>query len=472
MKQCICFSLILLSSLSSWALQQPTTEFKDAVRLLDQWLDAQVAFDNLPGISVGIVKDQQLVWSKGFGMADIDKNIPAQANTIYSICSISKLFTSIAIMQLCDAGKLRLDDEVAAILPWFKIKQSYVDSGPITIRTLLTHSSGLPREADFPYWSDGNFPTKQQVIEKLKEQQTLSPTATYSHYSNLGMALLGFIVEEKSGIPYGRYVNDNVLKPLRLNDTRTYFPQELWGGKMSTGYSDRNRKGERKIINKFDTKGITPAAGYTSTVEDLARFTSWQFRLLKNGGTEILKASTLKEMHNVQYMDPNWRTTWGLGFKVSQLDGKTFVSHSGYCPGYQSMLMINVKDQLGFVVMINAVGTDPNKYFEGMRTILAKAIDCSLGIRGDDNLEDYCGLYGAKPWGGEMIVTPWGDKLALLTVPNDNPKYITLIKPVSKNTFRVVREDGELGEDVIFERDKTDNVVKVWRNSNYKVKMK
>src|SRR6188768_755629 len=229
----------------------------DAFRLLDKWLEAQVEYDNLPGISVGIVKDQELVWSGAYGKSDVAKNIAAQPSTIYSICSISKLFTSVAIMQLRDAGKLRLDDEVASILPWFSIKQQYADSGPITIRTLLTHSSGLPREADFPYWVESSFPTKEQIIQKLKEQQTLYPASTYFQYSNLGISLLGYIVEQTSGIPYDQYVNDNILKPLRLADTRPYFPKELWHGKMATGYSELNRKGERRMLEAFETKGIT-----------------------------------------------------------------------------------------------------------------------------------------------------------------------------------------------------------------------
>jgi CubicO group peptidase (beta-lactamase class C family) len=463
---------LLLAAHTCIAYCQTTpSENADALRLLDEWFKAQAEYDNLPGISVGIVKDQELIWSKGYGKADIAKNIPAQANTIYSVCSISKLFTAVAIMQLRDAGKLRLDDEVSAVLPWFSIKQSSADSGPITIRSLLTHSSGLPRESDFPYWSDSNFPTKEQVIQKLKEQQTLYPVSTYFQYSNLGITLLGYIVEEISGLSYDEYINKNVIKPLQLADTRTYFPKELWQGRMATGYSDESRKGERRMLDKFDTKGLAAAAGLTSTVDDLARFASWQFRLLKNGGTEILKSSTLREMYNVHFMDPNWRTSWGLGFTVAQVDGKTYVSHGGYCPGYQTLIMINPKDKLAFIVMINAIGTDPNKYFEAMRTVYAKGIDDKPTEKKVD-LEQYSGSYGFKPWGGELIISPWGDKLAMVYMPNDNPKNMILLKYIKEDTFRRIRDDGELGEEITFERDKAGKIVKMWRSSNYRLKLK
>ncbi|HEY9006782.1 MAG TPA: serine hydrolase [Ohtaekwangia sp.] len=468
LKRILC--LLAFSTGITFGQSKPSV-YADAFTLLDEWFKAQTEFDNLPGISVGVVKDQQLIWSHGYGKADIAKNIPAQPNTIYSICSISKLFTSVAIMQLRDAGKLRLDDEVSALLPWFNIKQ-LPDSGPITVRMLLTHSSGLPRESDFPYWSDSNFPSKEQVIAKLGDQKAIYPTSTYLQYSNLGMSLLGYIVEQVSGVSYEQYINDNILKPLRLADTRTYFPQELWHGRMATGYSDASRKGERRMLDKFDTKGITPAAGYTSTVEDLARFASWQFRLLEKGGTEILKASTLREMHNVQYMDQNWRTSWGLGFTVAQVEGKTFVSHGGFCPGYQTLLQINPKDKLAFIVMINAIGTDPNKYFEAMRSIVAKATDDKIDEKKENDLEQYCGLYGFKPWGGEMIVSTWGDKLALLYMPNDNPKNMVLASRVKDDTFRRVRDDGALGEEITFERNKAGKIIKIWRSSNYRLKLK
>src|SRR5258708_1876414 len=164
-KLALLFFLGLLSC--RMAAQPALVDLSDALHLIDSWLEAQRDYDHLPSLSVGIVKDQQLIWSKAYGMADLKKNVPATPSTIYSICSISKLFTSVAIMQLYEAGKLRLDDSVAVVLPTFNIKQQYKDSGPITIRSLLTHSSGLPRESDYPYWTgpDFPFPTSQQVTE-------------------------------------------------------------------------------------------------------------------------------------------------------------------------------------------------------------------------------------------------------------------------------------------------------------------
>lgn len=464
--------LLLLPVVHTHAQSVPPA-YAEAIKLLDFWFDAQTDYDKLPGISVGIVKDQELIWSKGYGKADVAKKLPAESGTLYSICSISKLFTSVAVMQLRDAGKLRLDDDVATHLPWFQIKQAFPGSGPITIRTLLTHSSGLPREVDFPYWTESNFPSKEQIVDKIKEQQTLYPASTYFQYSNLGITLLGYVVEEVSGIPYTQYVEERILRPLKLIHTYTKFPaSEIT--KVASGYSELSRKGERRAVPRFDTKGITPAAGYTSTVEDLARFASWQFRLLEQDeGTEILRASTLKEMQQVHYMDPNWKTSWGLGFKITHTDNKTFVSHSGYCPGYQSLIFLSPQDKLALVVLINAIGTDPNKYAEGMRAMITKACEDKPADKVDPSLTPFCGLYGGQPWGSELAVSTWGDQLATMFLPADNPKNAMILwKRTQDNTFRRIRDDGEFGEELYFERDKDGRVQKLWWNSNYRYRIK
>src|SRR5262249_1331270 len=178
-------SVLLVASSSVMAQSVPGTtqatpprpSVPQALNLLKVWLDAQRAYGQIPAISAGVVYDQQLVWSDGFGYADLVRKTPATPNTIYSICSISKLFTSIAVMQLRDGGKLRLDDPVERHLSWFKIKRSDPRAPEITIEGLLTHSSGPPREADFPYWTgpDFVFPSHDQIIQRLSNQETLYP---------------------------------------------------------------------------------------------------------------------------------------------------------------------------------------------------------------------------------------------------------------------------------------------------------
>src|SRR5262245_15512289 len=141
--------------------QAGSAEVAAAITVLDAWIAAQVERRELPGLAVGIVHDQRLLWAKGYGWADADRRVPVTPATAFRVGSISKLFTATAILQLRDAGKLRLDDPVAAHLPWFQVKLADPDAPPITIRHLLTHTAGLPREAGTPYWTDGRFPERE-----------------------------------------------------------------------------------------------------------------------------------------------------------------------------------------------------------------------------------------------------------------------------------------------------------------------
>lgn len=467
--------LVLLCSSPAVSIEKAKPDYSEAIRVIDTWLEAQRDYDHLPGMSAAIVLDQGILFEKGYGMADLEKEVPSSPGTIYSICSISKLFTSVAIMQLRDAGKLRLEDLVSDHLPWFNLEQQYPDTGPITIRSLLTHSSGLPREADYPYWSgpDFPFPSSKQVKDKLGTQKTLYPPSTYFQYSNLGLTLLGEIVAEISGIPYEQYVEENILKPLRLAGTRTELPESLWREKFATGYSALKRDGTREMLPLFQAKGMTPAAGFSSTVEDLARFASWQFRLLEKGGEEIIKASTLREMHRVHWVDPDWQTTWGLGFSVREVDGRTMVGHSGSCPGYRTVLNIDPRKKQAFIVMINAGGVSPNKYASGMRKVLKKAAEKDKEEKAAVDLETYSGLYDAQPWGGETEVLPWQGKLVVFGLPSENPADgMILLKHIGGDTFRRLRKDETLGEEVVFERDEEGKVIRMWRHSNYENKIR
>src|SRR5450432_967891 len=150
---------VLYASASATAQEVPTASQVDlqaraeALRLVDVWLESVQAYQRLPALSAGVVQADKMVWSKGYGSLDALHKIPATPQTIYSICSISKLFTSIALMQQWEAGRVRLDEPVTTYLPWAKFKSLDKDSVPITLRAVLTHSAGLPREADFPYWT-------------------------------------------------------------------------------------------------------------------------------------------------------------------------------------------------------------------------------------------------------------------------------------------------------------------------------
>lgn len=461
---------ILFLLVLNCSAQAPKTDYTEILSVIDLWLDAQKDFDRLPGISVAVVHDQDIIFKKGYGYADVEKKTPMKPETIFSICSISKLFTSVAVMQLWEQGKVRLDDSLQSLLPEYKINQQYTETVPITVQSMLTHSSGLTRDADSS-WNAPNFYflTTEELKKSLAKANTISPSSTYFQYSNLAMSLLGGIVATKSGMAYPDYIEQNILKPLQLKNTHPYLPENLWRGEMATGYGALNRTGNRQMQPFFKTNAITPAAGYSSNVIDLAKFASWQLRLLSAGKSEVLKPSTLKEMQRIQWTSPDKKLTRGLGFYIEyNANGTTTVGHDGSCPGYVSVVMIDPKKKIGVTLMVNAQGVDVYKYSDQIFSLLNKNITADTTTKGID-LTTYKGRYDNYTWSGEVAIVPFKGKLIMFGLPSNTPADgIREFQYIKKDTFRRIRPDDKtLGEESIFERDENGKIKNARSFSHY-----
>ena len=363
--------------------QQPLADdpgVADALHLLDTWMDAAQAYGGIPGASLSVVHDQELVWAKGYGYAHVEREEPATPSTMYSICSISKLFTAVGVLQLRDQGKVELDDPVAKHLDWFHIRDDDPEAGAVTVEGLLTHTAGLPREAGAPYWTGPEypFPTHEQIVATVPTQSMLYPPRTYYQYSNLGLTLAGEIVAAASGRTYADYIRANILDPLEMTSTFTDHEDRFRDNRLASGYTARGRDGERQLVPDYWVRGISPAAGFISTVEDLARFASWQFRVL-DGDDALLGRNTLREMHRVHWLEPDGDTTYGLGFSVWKSDGDTFVGHGGSCPGYRSHLLLRPRDKVATAFMANGQGVNSRRFAQTAYDIVAPALRRAAG---------------------------------------------------------------------------------------------
>ena len=473
-------ALLLLSAPPSEAQQSLADDsgVAEALHLLDIWMDAAQAYGGIPGASLSVVHDQELVWAKGYGFAHVESEEPATPSTMYSICSISKLFTAVGALQLRDQGKLALNDPVAKHLDWFNIQDDFPEAGPVDIEGLLTHSSGLPREAGVPYWTgpDYPFPTHEKIVETLPTQTMLYPPRTYFQYSNLALTLAGEIVAEASGQSYDDYVRANILDPLGMSSTFTDLEDRFRGNRLATGYTARGRDGKRHVIPDYWVRGISPAAGFISTVEDLGRFASWQFRVLE-GEDGLLDRNTLREMHRVHWSEPDGNTTYGLGFSVWKSDDDTFVGHGGSCPGYRSHLLLRPQDKVATAFMTNGQGVNSRQFAQTAFDIVAPALRrAAKGSEGDPatgevgaELERFTGTY-QRPLGGESAVLIREGDLHVLSLPTGNPlNSLTRLRHIEDGTFRRVRDNDDLGEEFIFE-EMSDGSMRMWRNDNYSVR--
>jgi CubicO group peptidase (beta-lactamase class C family) len=430
---------------------------RSAVGLLSAWIESQLAYSGVPGLSIGILHDQEVVWSAGFGRASLDPPRPATPDTLYRIASITKLFTSTAVLQLRDAGKLQLDDPVVEHLPWFRIRQAHADAPVTTIRHLLTHTAGLPREAGFPYWNDGVFPTTEQIRDRLPAQETALPTETEWKYSNLGLTLAGEIVAAVSGRPYAEYVTQHVLEPLGMRRTFVTSPPADHPD-LAAGHGRRLPGADRGVAPYTDGRGITPAANMTTCVSDLARFARLQFRDGAAGGEQILKSSTLREMQRVHWLNPDWTAGWGLGFHIMRLAGRTYVGHGGSLRGYRTQIQLLPADRIGVIVLTNADDGNPmlvvDKAFQWVAPAIRAAAPPPAPPGPPPGWERYAGRY-RNAW-HDLQVLVVEDRLALIDPSLPDPMlFVVWLHPVAEHTFRSETKNGfgTNAEPVVFDLD-------------------
>lgn len=421
-----------------------------AQRLFSAWLEGQIAYRGLPGIAVGVVSDQELVWAKGFGFANLKDKVAMTPATRFRMASHSKLFTATSIMQLREEGKVRLDDPVSRHLSWFKVKPAGDDDGEITIEQLLSHSSGLPREAG-DHWTTHDFPTGEEIKRLIADRQAPFPPATRWKYSNLAYTIAGMVVEEVSGMKWADYVQRNIYTPLGM--TASSVDQDVPG--MTVGYGRRLPDGTRAVIPFMDARGMGAATGITSNVEDMAKFVSAQFRRGKRGGNRILGTGSLREMHRVRSMENDWSSGYGLGFSNSRIKDKVWVGHGGGYPGYTTQTLIQLDDKVGVIVLTNTNDSDPGGIARQLATTVGAAVakasqQKDAVVAWDPAWERFAGIYRGEF--GDTQVVLMNNALVLITPNAGNVDNPTKLEPIGGGRFRYVAPGGggPVGEVVYF----------------------
>jgi D-alanyl-D-alanine carboxypeptidase len=427
-----------------------------AQRLFSAWMDGQMAYRGLPGVAVGVVSDQQLVWTKGFGFADVNARVPMTSTTKFRIASHSKLFNAIAIMQLREEGRLRLDDPVSKYLPWFTAKPAGDDDGIITIEQLITHSSGLPREAT-DHWVSQDFPTRESLKQLFANRQAAFPPSTRLKYSNLAVAVAGMLVEDLSGMSWADYVGKNIFQPLGMNASSV--DQNVAG--LALAYGRRMPDGSREIFKFIDARGMAAATGVTSNVEDLAKFVSSQFRKGSRGGAQILSTGAMREMHRVRSVEENWTAGYGLGFGVSRIRDRTWVGHAGGYPGYTTRTFIQLDDKVGVIVLTNSGDGEPNDIAQQLIATVGQAVANATKVtaataakpamdKWDPTWERFAGLYRGR--GGDQSVVVTNKRLVIVNPAAANLDSQTRLEPLGGGRFRFMAATGGgvIGETVYF----------------------
>lgn len=376
--------LVLILCLSTLGQVSYDTSYKPAVFTDPQRLEKiKAAFpaiekiyknhaqkNHFPGIAFGVVVDGKLVFAGNDGYTDIDKKTPVTSQSLFRIASMSKSFTAMAILKLRDDGKLKLDDPAYLYVPELK-KQRYptADSTPITIRQLLTHGAGFPE--DNP-WGDRQLAdTDKELSELLEKRVTFSnPPSIAYEYANLGFALLGRIVTKVSGMPYQRYIRENIWRPLGMTTSEWEYAN-VAPDKLAHGYRwQRERWNEETLLHDTPDGSWGAMGGMISSIDEFSKYMAFHLSAWPpSNATETgpVKRASVREMHHpwrFNGLTPNFTYpggrvcatagaySYGLGW-LRDCESRVYIGHSGGLPGFGSQWRIMPEYGIGVVAFGN-----------------------------------------------------------------------------------------------------------------------
>jgi CubicO group peptidase (beta-lactamase class C family) len=415
-----------------------------------------------PGLAAALVYDGDLLWGKGYGFADTAQQKPVTLNTRFRIASITKTFTATAILKLRDEGKLQLDDPVQQYVDWFS--QRYMDAPPPTIRTLLTHTSGLPRDASSPMWTEAKgVPTGEYLAETRMRELTQPPNNKFA-YSNLGYSLLGNIIETVSGISWSDYLQQHILDPLGM--MATYPTPASDDAELAIGYSAYNDTYTRSNVPFMDMGGFAPSANFASNVTDLVKYARFH---LSKGHTPILSGHTLRDMHRVHWLYENWQGGYGLGLGVFRINDWTITGHSGGYPGYLTQFTLSREHNFGAIILTNTIDSNPFQYVEQCyKLVLPEVIKATpkAEAQADPAWLEYVGTYDTR-W-GNMEVVIRNNQLQVIDLDWMGEKP-SILKPTDTPHVFTIEEDNQSNETARFEYDTDGKLVKIWYRNEYAI---
>ena len=425
-------------------------EVRDALVKLDIWFEGQRSKLDLPGFSVGVVYDQDLIWSKGYGFADITNHIPATDQTLYRIASITKTFTATAIMQLVEQGKLSLEDPVNKYLPWFTPKNAD-PTQPIKVWNLLSHTAGLIREPPGTDWDRLDFTSAADARTSAAATSLSLPPQTRLKYSNYGFLIAGELVTQLAGVPYARQIQEKTLQPLGMTNSMFLEGTETRPG-LAIPYGRRLAGQPRGIEQQIDMHGVTSVGSLVSNVRDLARWASLQFNESDQFKGPVLSGRSLREMHRPRFLVPDWSQGWGIGWRLARGEKRADIDHGGSLPGYKSRLLISPASKVAVILLINA-DDGPRELSSGALKIISGPIAKAAAPPEEPatpaaDLARFEGLYRDRS-GEETRVVALGGKLRMIGLESDDIDIATTtLKQTGPTTFITEARDSAITSDV------------------------
>ncbi len=461
--------LFLLLFIASHSLLAQTANFDARLKEVDEYASKAMRDWKVPGFAVAIVKDDRVIFAKGYGVRKLGETVPVDERTLFAIASNTKAFTAAAVAILVDEGKLKWDDPVTKYLPGFQLYDPYV-TRELTVRDLLSHRSGLATFGGDLLWYD----TTYRSDEILRRIRFLKPTSSFRSrygYQNIMFLAAGQIVANVTGKSWADFIRERFLIPLGMTSTTTSITAFKSTDNVAAPHNELD--GKIRVVRYSNVDGAGPAAALNSSVADMAQWIRLQLGRGKYNGKQFFSPATAREMWSPQTIVPiseqaekfnptKHFNTYGLGWFLSDYHGRKVASHGGGLDGMISQVAMMPEENLGLVVLTNSETP--------LSTILVnKVFDLFLGVPARDwsaellertrqakeaeqaaekKLEDerakgtkpslalsgYAGSYGGEMY-GEARVTEENGRLVLRLAPA--PNFVGDLEHWQYDTFRV-----------------------------------
>lgn len=331
---------------------------------VDDYVKSELQKQRIPGLSLAVVKEGKLIKAAGYGLANVEHNVAAKPETAYKIGSVSKQFLATGIMLLVQEGKLRVDDKLS----------QYLDGTPetwqgITIRHLLTHTSGILREA--PGFDPFKIQSDFDVIKTAYSQPLRFTTGEKYEYCNVGYFSLAEIIRRVSGKGWDEFLNERVFAPLGMSATRTTSTRAVVPNRAGGYEWDKD-----KMQHATEYFALRPSGAFLSTVLDLAK---WDAALYTD---KILKPATREQMWTPVRLNSGATYAYGFGWELAPLGNHKQVQHGGSLPGFRSHFARFVDDKLSIIVLTNGDNAQPRTIVQGVAALYFPDLATSVKAAG------------------------------------------------------------------------------------------
>jgi len=377
-----------------FAGEDPTLDQR--LERLTESLEAARLKTHIPGMAIAIVKDDQVIWTHGFGFADVESQTPVDEHTIFGIGSTTKAFTANLVGMLVDDGKASWDTPVTQYLPNFDLNLKSEDqSAECTLRDLLSHRHGFARMGLL--WFSGEV-SRDRILRTAVNAEPIDEFRAGFHYCNVTYLAAGEAAGLANGTSWDEMMEKRIFKPLDMVSTIIQTPDPDTDPSVALGYNWNEFDELYERAPAIDMNGIAPAGGMYSNVLDMAQWIRLQLGEGEIDGKRLISSELIQETWTPQ-IEIGGGASYGLGWMLREVDGRKVIEHGGMIPGFSAQVSLMPEEDLGYVLLMN----------QGISPLGAASVDWIFGVLleewpdennpvvdPDINLEEFVGTYIAN----------------------------------------------------------------------------